>query len=131
MKEDTIIYFGTTRQGSGHGATVIRGGFDDYLEQASVERQLDNLENNKACMDLYKRSNDRFNTIRFTDGTIFFCLLSPDDERGGSKTMVYVRNQQLSEAEMIDLIRSDRFLKDRFSKVCNKYNIENIFETKQ
>lgn len=127
MVEKSIIYFGTTRKGSGHGATVIEGGFDDWSEQHDIEIALDKFETYEGVWKFFQESKEPFNTIKFHDCTIFGCLKSPDDHRGGSKTLLAVFHRHLSEKEMIDIIKKNPFLKERFNAVCREYNFENIF----
>lgn len=128
MKENTIVYFGTTHKGSGHGAEVIKGGFDNFDEQAYWERLLDSVDNIKEVRHLIRNSPDKFGVIHFGEGTAALYLLSPHDHRGGSKTMVFAFGQQLDEAQMIDIIKNSPFLKRAFTEVCKMYNLKNLFE---
>lgn len=128
MKENTIVYFGTTHKGSGHGAEVIKGGFNSFDEQAYWERLLDKVDNIKEVRHLIRNSPDKFGVIHFGEGTAALYLLSPHDHRGGCKTMVFAFGQQLDEAQMIDIIKGNQFLKNMFSAVCKEYNLKNLFE---
>lgn len=42
--------------------------------------------------------------------------------------MVFAFGQQLDEAQMIDIIKGNQFLKNMFSAVCKEYNLKNLFE---
>lgn len=128
MKENTIVYFGTSHKGSGHGATVIKGGFDNFDEQAYWERLLDTVDNIGEVRYSIRNSPDKFAVIHFGEGTAALYLLSPHDHRGGSKTMVFAFKQWLDEAQMIDIIKGNRFLKNMFSAVCKEYNLKNLFK---
>ena len=128
MKENTIVYFGTTHKGSGHGATVIKGGFNDFQEQGRIERNLDLIDSFKEVRHSIRNSPDKFGVFHFREGTAALYLLSPHDHRGGSKTMAFAFGQQLDEAQMIDIIKSNSFLKKMFSAVCKEYNLKNLFE---
>lgn len=128
MKENTIVYFGTTFPGSGHGATVIKGGFDDFQEQGRIERNLDLIDNFKEVRHSIRNSPDKFGVFHFREGTAALYLLSPHDHRGGSKTMVFAFGQLLDEAQMIDIIKNSPFLKCAFTAVCKVYNLKNLFE---
>ena len=128
MKENTIVYFGTTFKGSGHGATVIKGGFNDFQEQGRIERNLDLIDSFKEVRHSIKNSPDKFGVFHFREGTAALYLLSPHDHRGGSKTMVFAFGQLLDEAQMIDIIKGNQFLKNMFSAVCKEYNLKNLFE---
>lgn len=128
MKENTIVYFGTTFKGSGHGATVIKGGFDDFQEQGRIERNLDLIDSIKEVRHSIRNSPDKFGVFHFREGTAALYLLSPHDHRGGSKTMVFAFGQLLDEAQMIDIIKGNQFLKNMFSAVCKEYNLKNLFE---
>lgn len=128
MKENTIVYFGTTHKGSGHGATVIKGGFDSFDEQGRIERNLDLIDSIKEVHHSIKNSPDKFGVFHFREGTAALYLLSPHDHRGGSKTMVFAFGQLLDEAQMIDIIKGNQFLKNMFSAVCKEYNLKNLFE---
>lgn len=127
MKDGSIIYFGTMGC-PGHYARVLKGGCDDLAELRTTECALDALFDRPVIAKTFEDSKDPFHHFSFYDGTVFGCRLSPDDRRGGSKTLVCVHNAILSKKEMIDLIKNDVFLKERFTAVCNKYNLENIFE---
>ena len=128
MKENTIVYFGTTHKGSGHGATVIKGGFDSFDEQGRIERNLDLIDSFKEVRHSIRNSPDKFGVFHFREGTAALYLLSPYDHRGGSKTMVFAFGQLLDEAQMIDIIKGNQFLKNMFSAVCKEYNLKNLFE---
>lgn len=128
MKENTIVYFGTTHKGSGHGATVIQGGFDDFQEQGRIERNLDLIDSFKEVRHSIRNSPDKFGVFHFREGTAALYLLSPHDHREGSKTMVFAFGQLLDEAQMIDIIKNSPFLKCAFTAVCKVYNLENLFE---
>lgn len=128
MKENTIVYFGTTHKGSGHGAEVIKGGFDNFDEQAYWERLLDKVDDIGEVRYSILNSPDKFAVIHFGEGTAALYLLSPHDHRGGSKTMVFAFGQQLDEAYMIDIIKSNKVIKNRFTAVCKEYNLKNLFE---
>lgn len=128
MKENTIVYFGTTFPGSGHGATVIKGGFDDIQEQGRIERNLDLIDSFKEVRHSIRNSPDKFGVFHFREGTAALYLLSPHDHRGGSKTMVFAFGQLLDEAQMIDIIKNSPFLKCAFTAVCKVYNLKNLFE---
>lgn len=128
MKENTIVYFGTTHKGSGHGADVIQGGFNDWNEQAYWERIFDSIDNFSSVRNSIRNSPDKFGVFNFNEGTAALYLLSSHDHRGGSKTMVFAFGQQLDEAQMIDIIKNSPFLKRAFTEVCKKYNLKNLFE---
>lgn len=128
MKENTIVYFGTTHKGSGHGATVIKGGFDSFDEQGRIERNLDLIDSFKEVRHSIRNSPDKFGVFHFREGTAALYLLSPHDHRGGSKTMVFAFGQLLDEAQMIDIIKGNQFLKNMFSAVCKEYNLKNLFK---
>ena len=128
MKENTIVYFGTTHKGSGHGTTVIKGGFDDFQEQGRIERNLDLIDSFTHVRFSIKNSPDKFGVFHFREGTAALYLLSPHDHRVGSKTMVFAFGQQLDEAQMIDIIKNSPFLKCAFTTVCKVYNLKNLFE---
>lgn len=128
MKENTIVYFGTTYKGSGHRAEVIKGGFDNFDEQVYWERLLDNVDNIGEVRYSIRNSTDKFAVIHFEEGTAALYLLSPHDHRGDSKTMAFAFGQQLDEAQMIDIIKGDQFLKNMFSAVCKEYNLKNLFD---
>lgn len=128
MKENTIVYFGTTFPGSGHGATVIKGGFDDIQEQGRIERNLDLIDSFKEVRHSIRNSPDKFGVFHFREGTAALYLLSPHDHREGSKTMVFAFGQLLDEDQMIDIIKNSPFLKRAFTEVCKKYNLENLFK---
>ena len=128
MKENTIVYFGTTFPGSGHGATVIKGGFDDFQEQGRIERNLDLIDSIKEVRYSIKNSPDKFGVFHFREGTAALYLLSPHDHREGCKTMAFAFGQQLDEAQMIDIIKNSPFLKRAFTEVCKMYNLKKLFE---
>lgn len=128
MKENTIVYFGTTHKGSGHGADVIQGGFNDWDEKAYWERVFDSIDEFLSVRDSIRNSPDKFGVFHFGEGTAALYLLSPHDHRGRSKTMVFAFGQQLDEAQMIDIIKGNQFLKTMFTAVCKEYNLKNLFE---
>lgn len=128
MKENTIVYFGTTHKGSGHGAEVIKGGFDNFDEQGRIERNLDLIDSIPDVRHSIRNSPDKFGVFHFREGTAALYLLSPHDHRGGSKTMVFAFGQQLDEAQMIAIIKSNKVIKNRFTAVCKEYNLKNLFE---
>lgn len=128
MKENTIVYFGTTHKGSGHGAEVIEGGFDSFEEQGRIERNLDLIDSIKEVRHSIKNSPDKFGVFHFREGTAALYLLSPHDHRGGSKTMVFAFGKLLDEAQMIEIIKSNKVIRNRFTAVCKEYNLKNLFE---
>lgn len=123
MKQGSIIYFGTTYKGSGHHAEVVRGGFDSYEEQCEWEKYFDRIEYIQEIVDFISKSSDKFGTFHFNNGTMSLYLLSPDDDRVGCKTILFAYGVHYSEKEMVDIIRDDKFLFNRFSSVCKKYKL--------
>ena len=69
MKENTIVYFGTTFPGSGHGADVIKGGFDSFEEKGRIERNLDLIDSFKEVRVSINNSPDKFGVFHFREGT--------------------------------------------------------------
>lgn len=127
MKQNSIIYFGTIFEGSGHRSEVVRGGFDNYKEQCEWEKFFDRIEYVQGIVEFISKSSNRFGTFHFDDGTMSLYLLSPDDNRVGCKTILFAYGVNYSEREMVDIIKKDKFLFDKFSSVCEKYKLPNIF----
>ena len=94
MEKGTIIYFGTTCKGSGHGATLLKGSFDSRDEMSEFERWIDGLTDRQDLQKFWP-TRGTFATITFDRGTWFGVNLSPHDERGGSKTVLYVEGLHL------------------------------------
>ena len=110
MEKGTILYFGTTCKGSGHGATLLKGSFDSRDEMSEIEGWIDGLSDRQDLQKYWP-----------TRGT--FANLSPHDERGGSKTVLYVEGLHLSEQQMVKLVNEHPFARRNFAAVCEKYKL--------
>ena len=122
MEKGTILYFGTTCKGSGHGATLLKGSFDSRKEMSDIERWIDGLSDRDDLQQFWP-SRRTFATINFDRGTWFGVNLSPHDERGGSKTVLYVDGLHLSEQQMVKLVNEHPFARRMFAAVCEKYKL--------
>lgn len=122
MEKGTILYFGTTRKGSGHGATLLKGSFDSPQEMSDIESWIDGLSERNDLQQFWP-SRRTFATINFDRGTWFGVNLSPHDERGGSKTVLYVDGLHLSEQQMVKLVNEHPFARRMFAAVCEKYKL--------
>lgn len=56
-------------------------------------------------------------------GTLFGILLSADDERPGSETLVFVWGERKDKYEMISTVENNPYLKERVKRVCDKYKL--------
>lgn len=123
MIHNSIIYFGTIYEGSGHRAEVIRGGFDSYEEQCEWEKYFDRIEYIQEIADFISKSSDKFGTFHFKNGTMSLYLLSPDDNRIGCKTILFAYGVHYSKREMVDIIKNNKFLYSKFSSICDRYQL--------
>lgn len=121
-KKGTVVYFGTTGKGSGHGATVLSGSFENIHEQREFERWLDGLSN-RSDLRGYWPKRSTFATINFECGTWFGVNLSPHDDRPGSKTVLFVFGESLSEQQMVKMVKKFPFASRMFDQVCAKYSL--------
>ena len=123
MQKGTIAYFGTSDTCAGHFPEIYAGGY--------VDRRRDSNEFSNWCESMSNREDLRkfwptkgtFATIVFECGTLFGCLLSPYDERGGSKTFLYVHGYSLSEQQMMQLVHKFPYVKRMFDTICRKYKL--------
>lgn len=122
MEKGTILYFGTTCKGSGYGTTLLKGSFDSPQEMSDIERWIDGLSDRNDLQQFWP-SRRTFATINFDRGTWFGVNLSPHDERGGSKTVLYVDGLHLSEQQMVKLVNEHPFARRMFAAVCEKYKL--------
>lgn len=121
-EKGTVVYFGTTNRGSGHNATLLSGKFKDYRAQADFEKWCDGLSSREDLQGFWPTKRT-FATINFECGTWFGVNLSPHDERGGSKTVLYVHGLHLSEQQMVKMVNKFPFARRLFDEVCAKYNL--------
>lgn len=118
----TVVYFGTSGKGSGHNVTLLSGSFKDRHEEAEFERWCDGLSSREDLRGFWP-TKGTFATIQFECGTWFGVNLSPHDDRGGSKTVLYVHGLHLSEQQMVKLVKKYPFARKMFSEVCAKYEL--------
>ena len=121
-EKGTVVYFGTSGRSSGHHATLLSGSFKDRHEESKFESWCDGLSSRKDLRGFWP-TNGTFATIHFECGTWFGVNLSPHDDRGGSKTVLYVHGLHLSEQQMAKLVNKFHFARRMFSEVCAKYNL--------
>lgn len=121
-EKGTVVYFGTTAKASGHTATLLSGSFKDRHEKSEFERWCDNLSNREDLHGFWP-TRGTFATIHFDCGTWFGVNLSPHDNRGGSKTVLFVFGMFLSEQQMVKLVNKFPMARHMFDAVCKKYNL--------
>lgn len=106
-----VIYFGT--EGCGHAGHYPRGiNCELSHEDHECIREIDKFEEFPA---------DGF--FRWREFVGYGVPFSPDDTRGGSKTIVLVEHG-LSAGEVIEAIKNDPFLVRQFSRVNEMYNLK-------
>lgn len=126
------LYFGTIHS-LGHYPMPISGKFTD-TEIRSIETFIENdtfydvfkivVDDNGIVRNINKKH--AYFGIRFTIGNsqkYFFGYAvpySPDDTRGGSKTVILVEDG--TKDDIKSLVKSNEFLKEQFNKVWDKYN---------
>jgi len=108
-----VIYFGT-KGSAGHFAFPIIGSFSrqEIEEVESID-----------CDSFYKVfAKYEFKLSKFKGYTIFGFPASPDDSRGGSKTVVMIEGDA-SIQDFLGLIDGNSFLKGQFDRLTIKYNV--------
>lgn len=113
MNRKRVAYYGTNGR-PGHHFTAIRGFFSKQ-EQCDIEK-LDGLAQKKFGRKI------EFQFFGYLDYLVLAANVSPDDRRGDSITVVAVENAE-NEREAIDIIKERPFLKDKFDRICERYNI--------
>lgn len=108
-----VAYYGTNGC-PGHHFTAITGFFSEQ-EQRDLEK-LDGLVQMKFGREIM------FKSFTYLKYLILAANVSPDDKRGDSITVVAVENAD-NEKEVIDIINDRPFLKDKFDRICDMYNI--------
>lgn len=108
-----VAYFGT--QGCvGHYPLVISGLFTQ--EELREFNKVD-------CDSFYSYVTEYKPTMfRFGKYTAVGFPASPDDERGGSKTVVFF-DGDVTPNEIINVLRNNPFLKSQFNKLFVKYKL--------
>lgn len=117
MDKRKVAYFGT-QGNAGHYAVPICGNFTrDEL------REIEHID----CDNFDKVFNTKeFKIAKFGRYTIFGFPASPDDKRGGSKTVILI-DGEANKNDFIVLIENNPFLKNQFNKLSNIYNCR-LFE---
>lgn len=114
-----IAYFGTNGNNEpGHYFRAIEGNFSSE-EQGLVEF-LDG-----GSLDFDRMIYDGSLGFKFFRYLNYFGLaspVSPDDERGGSKTIVLIENVKLKN-DILEAIEAHPFLKGQFNRICAKYKV--------
>lgn len=114
MEVRRVIYFGTNGC-AGHIAIPITGDFTD--------EELKKVESIDSNNDFYRVFNkNEFKIARFDNYTIFGFPASPDDDRGGGKTVVMIEGEA-TEVDFIILLNSVPFLKKQFGKLAKMFNL--------
>ena len=120
-------YFGTSSSSSGHSFIPLIGKWSNE-EQYEVSRTADG--NDGRLYDFKKNdSTNQFGSFISEEGYLIFgCLYSPDDDRPGGKTLFICDTNSdyntLTYEDCFNLIKENDFLKERFSKVINKYDLK-------
>lgn len=113
MSVRRVIYFGTNGC-AGHVAIPITGKFSD-----EELREVESIDNDSFYRVFRK---NEFKIARFKNYTILGFPASPDDNRGGSKTVVMIEGGA-TELDFIILLNSVSFLKRQFSKLAKMFEI--------
>ncbi len=121
-EKGTVVYFGTSSESSGHHAELLSGSFESRQEKSEFESWCDGLSNREDLRGFWPTAGT-FATIHFQCGTWFGVNLSPHDDRGGSKTVLYVHGLHLSEQQMVKLVNKFPFARRMFDMVCAKYGL--------
>lgn len=131
--EKRALYFGT-RGSLGHYPIPISGKFTDTeIKAKAIETFIENdtfYDMFKTVVDdngIVRHINKKYNYfgVRFTVGNSqlhFFGYAvpySPDDTRGGSKTVILV--EEGNKRDIQSLLDSNEFIRDQFNKVWDKY----------
>lgn len=108
-----IAYFGTNG-GAGHGFEAVFGSFTRE-EEKEIEKidMCETIGNGKYQFEFFAWGN-------------YGCLgfpASPDDERCGSKTVVFVEGATLR-SEILTIVNAIPFVKSQFNKLAKMYNQE-------
>lgn len=108
-----VAYFGTEGC-SGHYVEPIYG---DFTHQEIMEvEQIDSDNFYKVFRNL------EFKISTFEGYTIFGFPASPDDGRGGCKTVIFIEGEA-KKSDFISLINGNIFLKHQFDKLAKLYNV--------
>lgn len=121
IEKGTVVYFGTDGC-PGHFAHLLSGSFGEREDKRKLENWLDRVDGRDDLRGFWPTLGT-FATINFDCGTLFGCCLSPDDERGASKTWLYVHGQGLTEQQMVALIKKYPFANSNFERLCKKYKL--------
>jgi hypothetical protein len=108
-----VIYFGTAGQ-AGHEPRPIIGRFS-----RDEEKEIMQIDGDKSN---YLLKWNKFNYFKWIDK--YSCIgfpASPDDHRGGCKTVVFVEGNVTRE-KIIGIINDNNFLKTQFGKLEKMYN---------
>lgn len=113
MSERRVIYFGTNGC-AGHIAIPITGKFSD-----EELREVESIDDDSFYRVFRK---NEFKIAKFKNYTILGFLASPDDHRGGSKTVVMIEGEA-TEVDFIILLNSVHFLERQFNKLAKMFKI--------
>lgn len=110
-----IAYFGTEGK-AGHSFKAIQGEFTK-----EEIREIEKVD----CDAIYKVFKHEYSFEFFMYGR-YGCLgfpASPDDDRGGSKTIIFVEGA-ITKEDVTKAVNSSIFVKSQFEKLSKMYNTE-------
>lgn len=116
-----VLYFGTNGS-PGHSIIPLVGEFSN-VEIRKITLLVDSFNLEKLFIGGYKYRWFKFELTIDNNTNKFFGYAvpySPDDPRGGSKTVILIENG--NEEEIRDLFSSNKFVSKQFNKVWDKYN---------
>lgn len=113
MSERRVVYFGTDGS-AGHIAIPITGEFSN-----EELRKVESIDSDSFYRIFRK---NEFKMARFENYTILGFPASPDDDRGGGKTVVMIE-EEATEVDFIILLNSVPFLEKQFNKLAKMFKI--------
>ncbi|WP_289160500.1 hypothetical protein [uncultured Parabacteroides sp.] len=114
-----IAYFGTLGNNeAGHYFKTISGQFT-HEEQ----RQIELLDGGNSDFDNMFCGKYQFKYFRYINYSGLAFPASPDDARGGSRTIVLVEDAE-GLKDVLDAIENNPFLKSQFNRLCEKFGVQ-------
>lgn len=111
-----VAYFGTEGEGvTGHYFKAIVGDF--------TQDEIKEIEQLDCYAESIFNGNIKFKFFTYKNYLCFGVPVSPDDKRGGSKTIALVENAA-GRKEVLEVIESSPFLKIQFNRISEIYSIQ-------
>lgn len=114
MNRKRVAYYGTHGVPGHHFASIV--GFFSEQEQRDIEK-LDGLLQKNFGRKI------EFRFFKYLDYLGLAANVSPDDKRGDCITVVLVEGAT-DRNEVLDIINNRPFLKDKFDRIREKYDID-------